>query len=232
MKRVIRVSPSIIATSYKDNEILFQAIEDLEKAGANWLHLDVMDGKFVQNTTFDYSFVEKIKGKTKMLLDVHLMVQKPEDVIDKYVKAGADILTVHYEACKDPASALKKIKSKNNIIAGLAISPETPVLKIKDLIENSLVDLILVMTVIPGASGQAFMPDIAEKVAEIRELNKKILIEVDGGVNSKNSKSLRNMGANILVSGSFIFNSKNMKKTINQLKGKGFFYKLKEFFEF
>lgn len=227
--RIIRISPSIIATDYKNNEILFDNLEKIEKAGANFVHLDIMDGKFVPNTTFDYNFIDKIRDKTCLLFDVHLMVQKPEEVIDKYAKAGADIITVHYEACKDVAGTLKKIKSKN-VIAGLAINPETPVLKIKDYIENGLADLILVMSVNPGASGQSFIPGMAEKVGEVRELSKKILIEVDGGVNTKNAKMLRMMGVNIMVSGSFIFNSKNIKKTINQLKGKGLMYRLKEFF--
>lgn len=229
MKRVIRVSPSIIATNYKDNAALCDALEKIEKAGANFVHLDVMDGKFVKNTTFDYNFIDKISDKTNLLLDVHLMVVKPEDVIDKYAKAGADIITVHYEACKDPIAVLKKIKSKN-IVAGIAINPETPVLKIKDLIDSGLVDLVLVMSVHPGASGQEFIRGMGEKVAEVRELNKKVFIEIDGGVNTKNAKMLRKMGVNIIVSGSTIFKSKNMRKTINQLKGKGFIYHIKEFF--
>lgn len=227
--RIIRISPSIIATNYKNKEALFNSLEKIEKAGANFVHLDVMDGKFVKNMTFDYNFIEKIRDKTSLLLDVHLMVQKPEEVIDKYAKAGADIITVHYEACKDVTATLKKIKSKN-IIAGLAINPETSVLKIKEYIENGLADLVLVMSVHPGASGQSFIPGMAEKVGEVRELSKKVLIEVDGGVNTKNAKILRMMGVNIMVSGSFIFKSKNMKKTINQLKGRGLGYKLKELF--
>ena len=228
--RVIRVSPSIIATNYKNNETLLQSLEKIEKAGANCVHLDVMDGKFVPNTTFDYTFVDKIRDKTNLLLDVHLMVQRPEEVIDKYAKAGADIISVHYEACKDVYSALKKIKTKN-IVAGLAINPETPVLKIKDILESGLVDLVLVMSVHPGASGQSFIPWMAEKVAEVRELSRKVFIEIDGGVNTKNAKMLRAMGVNIIVSGSCIFNSKNMKKTINQLKGKGLLYHIREFLD-
>ena len=228
-KRLIRVSPSIIAVDYKNEEILNQALVDIEKAGANFVHLDVMDGKFVQNKTFDYNFVDRIRSKTNMLLDVHLMVKEPDGEVDKYAKAGADIITVHYEACKDIVATLKKIKSRN-VLAGIALNPETPVLKIKDIIESKLVDVILVMSVNPGACGQPFIPKTAEKISEIRELNKKVFIEVDGGINLSNASFLRKLGANILVSGSFIFKSKDMKKTISALKGNGFVNRVKEYF--
>ena len=228
-KRLVRVSPSIIAVDYRKDSVLNQAIKDIENAGANFVHLDVMDGKFVKNKTFDYTFVEKVRQKTNMILDVHLMIKDPESEIDKYAKAGADIITVHYESCRDIITALKKIKSKS-LLAGIAINPETPVLKIKDLIESRLVDVINVMSVNPGACGQAFIPKTIEKISEIRELSKKIFIEIDGGVNTKNSAFLRKLGVNILVSGSCIFKSKDMKKTINELKGLTFSSRLREIF--
>lgn len=228
-KRLVRVSPSIIAIDYRKDEILNKALKDIENAGANFVHLDVMDGKFVKNKTFDYTLIEKVRQKTNMILDVHLMVKDPETDIDKYAKAGADIITVHYEACRDIITALKKIKTKG-LLAGIAINPETPVLKIKDLIESRLVDVINVMSVNPGACGQSFIPKTAEKISEIRELSKKIFIEVDGGVNTKNSAFLRKLGVNILVSGSCIFKSKNMKKTISELKGRTFKSRIREFF--
>lgn len=223
--RLIKVSPSILAIEYKNDKILDLALADIEKAKANFVHIDVMDGKFVPNKTFDHKFVDKVRDKTNLLLDVHLMVENPDEVIDKYIEAGADILTVHYEACKNIKETLKRINEKN-VVAGLAISPKTSVLKIKDLLDTGLVDLVCVMGVKPGACGQTFIPGSAEKVAEIRELNKKVYIEIDGGVTLKNAKILRKMGVNIIVSGSTIFNSKNMKKTIKQLKGKGFINKL------
>lgn len=228
-KRVIKVSPSIIATDYKNEENLDKALAKIEKAGANFVHLDVMDGKFVPNVTFDYDFVEKVSKKTNLILDVHLMVKDPDGDIDKYAKAGADIISVHYEACKDVASTLRKIKSRN-VLAGIVINPETSVLKIKDIIENRLADLVLVMSVNPGKSGQAFIPSALEKITEIREYSRRILIEVDGGVNPKNAPILRKLGVNIMVSGSCVFKSPNMKKTIDQLKGKDFFGQLKEKF--
>lgn len=229
-RRVIKVSPSIIASkNYKNDESLTETLAKIEKAGANFVHLDVMDGKFVSNTTFDHTFVEKVAQKTNLILDVHLMVENPDSEIDRYVKAGADIISVHYEACKDLVSTLRKIKSRN-VIAGVVINPETSVLKIKDIIEARIADLVLVMSVKPGASGQPFQPVAYEKIIEIREYSKKILIEVDGGVCPKNAGQLTKYGANILVSGSCVFNSPDMKKTIDQLKGKTFANKLKSFF--
>ena len=198
MRRLIRVSPSILAIDYQNDEILKKALDDIEKAGASFVHLDVMDGKFVKNTTFDH-------------------------------KAGEDIITVHYEACKDITATLKKIKERN-IISGVALNPKTSVLKIKDLLENKLVDLVLIMSVNPGKAGQEFIRGSAEKVAEVRDLSKKVFVEVDGGINIKVARRLRKMGANILVSSSFLFRQKNLRKTIKQLKGSGIVNRVKEFF--
>ena len=228
-KRLIRISPSILAVDYNNDEVLKKALDDIEKGGASMVHLDVMDGKFVKNKTFDHKLVDKIKDMTSLMLDVHLMVEEPEKVIDKYIEAGADILTVHFEACKNVAETVKYIKSKN-VVAGVAISPKTPALKIKDLLDSGIVDVITVMSVKPGACGQSFIPGSAEKVAEIREMNRKVFIEIDGGVNTKNAPILRKMGVNIIVSGSTIFSSKNIKKTIKQLKGKGFINNLRNYF--
>ncbi len=218
--KIIRISPSILAIDYNNKEVLSQALIDIEKAGASMVHLDVMDGVFVKNTSFDHTLVDQIKDLTPLMLDVHLMVQNPENVIDNYVAAGADIITIHYEACENIVETLKYIKSKN-VVAGLAINPKTPALKIKDLLSSGLVDVVTVMSVKPGAYGQKFIPGSAEKVAEIREMDKKVFIEIDGGVTTKNAPILRKLGVNIIVSGSTIFSSKNMKKTIKQLKGKG-----------
>ena len=147
------------------------------------------------------------------------MVANPEKVIDEYIKAGADILTVHYEATKDLQKVLERIKSKG-ILAGVAIKPKTSTMKLKDILASGLVDVVIVMGVEPGACGQTFIPGSAEKVAEVRELDKNVFISIDGGVTLKNAKILKKFGANILVSGATIFNSKNMKKTIKALKGR------------
>lgn len=213
-----RVSPSLLSLDYNNKEVVTKALADIEAGGANFVHLDVMDGKFVPNTTFDEKLVDFVKNSTTLLLDVHLMVVNPEKEVDKYIKAGADILTFHWEATDDPESLLKYIKSKN-VLAGLAINPGTPAFKIKDLLKRNLIDVVVVMGVAPGAAGQSFIPGSAEKVAEVRELDRSVYIEIDGGVNLKNAKILRKLGANILVSSSCIFNSKNIRKTISGLKG-------------
>lgn len=215
--RITRVSPSIIAVDYKDPVVLNNTLRALEKAQASMIHLDVMDGIYVPNKTFDEKFVDEIKNKTYLMLDVHLMVDKPDEVVDKYIKAGADIITVHYNRCKDIVATLKKIKAKN-ILTGVALNPKDPTIKLKDLLKSGLVDIVLVMGVEPGACGQAFIPGMGEKVAEIREMDKNVLIEFDGGVTLKNARMLRTMGASILVSGNTIFSSKDIKKNIRQLR--------------
>lgn len=230
MFRIIRISPSIMAIDYKNKEVLDNTLRLLEKSGAQLVHLDVCDGKFVPNVTFDEKLVDYVKSNTTLLVDVHLMVDKPEEQVDKYIKAGADILSVHYENTKDLPNVLERIKSKN-VLAGVAINPETPVMKIKDLLHANLVDVVLVMGVKPGASGQTFIPGSAEKVAEVRELSRNVFIAIDGGVNVKNAKILRKVGANILVSGSAIFNSKNIKKTIKALKGNDYGNQIRAFFK-
>lgn len=159
---IIKISPSIIATDYTNDEVLFKALEDIEKAGATFVHLDVMDGVYVKNKTFDHTFIDKIKDKTQLLLDVHLMVENPDKLIDKYADAGADIISVHMDACKDVIQTLKHIKEKN-VLTGIALNPKTPVIKIKDILETGLVDIVLVMGVKPGACGQAFIPGFCRK---------------------------------------------------------------------
>ncbi len=226
--RLIRISPSILCIDYNDDIVLKLALDKIEQSGANMVHLDVMDGKFVPNKTFDHKLVDKIKDMTSLMLDVHLMVKNPHDKIEDYAKAGADIITVHYEACGDKLDeTLKLIKSKN-VLAGVALNPRTPALKIKDLLKTGLVDMVTVMGVNPGASGQTIIPGSAEKVAEIREMDKRIYIEIDGGVTLKNASILRRMGANIIVSSKAIFEAKNMKKAIKTLKGGGFINRIFE----
>ena len=205
-------------------------MKDVEKAGVNFIHFDVMDGKFVPGKTFDHNLVNFVKANTSLMLDVHLMVEHPEDVIDNYIKLGVDIISFHFEAVKDAKPLLKKIKDKN-ILAGIAISPKTPAYKIKELVTSNLVDVVLVMGVEPGNYGQTFIPGSAEKVAEIRDFDRSVYIEIDGGVTIKNSKLLRKMGANILVSSSTLFNSKNMRKTVSALKGNDYGNQIAKFFK-
>lgn len=222
--RYIRISPSILCIDYNDEIVLKLALDKIEQSGANMVHLDVMDGKFVPNKTFDHKLVDKIKDMTSLMLDVHLMIENPHDKIADYAKAGADIITVHYESCDNLVETLKLIKSKN-VLAGVAINPKTPAMKLKDLLNKGLVDMVTVMGVNPGASGQTIIPGSAEKVAEIRDMDKRVYIQIDGGVTLKNVSILRRMGANVIVSSKAIFEAKNMKKAIKILKGHGFINK-------
>lgn len=231
MFKIIRVSGSFLMLDYNNKEVLVDAVKKLEKSGAQFVHFDVMDGVFVKNKTFDHKTVEFVQENTNLMLDVHLMVSHPENVVENYIKAGADIITVHYESTDTQTleKTLKLIKSRA-ILAGVALNPETPAYKIKDLIKKDLVDVVVVMGVVPGAGGQNFIPGSAEKVAEIREMCKNVYIEVDGGVNGKTSKILRKLGANILVSGSYLFGAKNMKKAVRTLKGNDYGARIKQYF--
>ena len=213
----MRISPSIIATDYKNEKTLTEMLGLLEKAQASMVHLDVMDGKYVKNKTFDHTFVDSIKNKTWLMTDVHLMVQNPDEVVDDYIKAGSDIITVHINQCKNLEETLKKIKAKN-LLTGVALNPKDSSMKLIDILKTGLVDIVLVMGVEPGACGQEFIPGMGEKVAEVREMSKNVLIEVDGGVTLKNAKMLKKMGANILVSGSSIFGAKDPRKAVGQFK--------------
>lgn len=224
-----RVSASILCLDYNNKEVLKKAVEDVEKAGASFIHFDVMDGIFVKNKTFDHNLVNFVKENTNLLLDVHLMVENPERVVDDYINLGVDIISFHYEATSNAKALLKHIKEKN-ILAGIAINPKTPAYKIKDLVSSGLVDVVLVMGVEPGAYGQSFIPGSAEKVAEIREFSRNVYIEIDGGVNTKNAKLLRKLGVNIFVSSSTLFNSPNMKRTIKELVGNDFGNQIRKFF--
>ncbi len=203
----------------------FQSIIDYAKllqGKADMLHCDVMDGKFVEKQTFDYSLIKSINASSLIMLDVHLMTAEPEATLEKYIKAGANILTVHYEAFSNKAQLIKAmqlIKSKN-CLAGLSFKPETTVKEISNFLYYA--DIVLVMGVQPGASGQSMLPQTFDKVkslANFRQANKLTFkIEVDGGVNEQNTKLLSEMGADILVSGSYVFKAEDKEKAIKKLK--------------
>ncbi len=204
----------------------FQSIEDYaqEMQGqADFLHCDIMDGKFVESKTYDYTLVENINKHSLIMLDVHLMIQEPLKYIENYVNAGANIITFHYEAFEDKnkiIEAVKKVKDGGALV-GLAIKPETPISDIKVFIHDF--DVILVMSVEPGASGQKFMPMALEKVATLDRLRKdndyKYKIEVDGGIVPENARLLCEKGADMLVSGSFVYKAKDRFEAIDQLRG-------------
>ncbi len=208
------ISPSILSADFAN---LQKDIEDLEKCGADWIHVDVMDGHFVPNITIGAPVVKAIKPHTNLPLDVHLMIDNPQNYIEDFVKAGADIITIHYEATQDMTEdVISHIKS-HDVQVGLSIKPKTePQEILKYLL---MVDMVLIMTVEPGFGGQSFMHNCVEKIPIIRQnAPENLIIQVDGGINNETAKICKNLGANSLVAGSYIFNSADMKEAINSLR--------------
>ena len=218
MFNLAKVSPSIIAVDYKDEEVLKNAIKLVEKSGAKMLHLDVMDGKFVSNTTFGADFVAKVRGLTDLLLDCHLMAENPLSLVKQFADAGADIITVHFEATGDIYKTLKYIKDLNGL-AGVAINPETDVKVLDEILKQKLADIVLIMSVHPGKCGQQYIFGSGEKVAYIQANFSGVEIEVDGGINREVAPVLRLCGADILVAGSAIFKSADPIAEIRTMQG-------------
>lgn len=210
------ISPSILACDFANIQ---RDVEMLNSSAADWLHIDIMDGVFVPNISFGFPVMEAMNKHAKKPLDVHLMIVNPDQYIETFVKAGAKIITVHYEACPHLHRTIQHIKSFG-VMAGVALNPHTPVHLLEDVIAE--LDLVLIMSVNPGFGGQKFIPSAIKKVADVRKLielkNSKALIEVDGGINAENASLLVKAGADALVAGSFVFNSVNPSETIANLK--------------
>ncbi|MBQ8003193.1 MAG: ribulose-phosphate 3-epimerase [Clostridia bacterium] len=213
-KREFKLAPSILSSDFS---ILGQQIKEAEKGGAKVLHIDVMDGRFVPNFTFGALLVKTIRKCSDMFYDCHLMVERPYDFIDAFYKAGADNITVHYEALGDETGkALEYIRSLG-IKAGLSISPDTPVEVIAPYKDK--VDMVLIMSVYPGFGGQKFIPKSLERIAAVREMTKDydVDIEVDGGVYDENIKTVVDAGANVIVAGSAVFGKENIAQAAKAL---------------
>ncbi|MDT8411214.1 MAG: ribulose-phosphate 3-epimerase [Vicingaceae bacterium] len=214
MKQII--APSILASDFAN---LQKEAEMLDKSSADWFHIDVMDGVFVPNISFGMPIIKAIRKFSKKPFDVHLMIVNPDNYISDFKNAGADILTVHYEACTHLHRTLQAIK-KEGVKAGVAINPHTNVNVLEDTIND--IDVVLIMSVNPGFGGQSFIENTYEKVKQLKQLITKkganTLIEIDGGVTNTNAKKLLDCGADALVAGSFVFSSENPINTIAELK--------------
>lgn len=212
MSKII-VSPSILSADFANLE---RDIKKVENAGADWLHIDVMDGHFVPNITIGVPVVKSIKEIATLPLDVHLMIENPEKYIEPFAKAGADILTFHYEAAKDSVKGIIDKIHSYGINAGLSIKPKTSPEEIIDYLPS--LDMVLIMTVEPGFGGQKFMPDCAEKIPVIKQhAPENLIIQVDGGINAETAKVCTQYGANSLVAGNYIYKSDDIEKAILSL---------------
>ena len=218
MNSNIKIAPSILASNFSK---LNDEVISIENAGADFIHLDIMDGHFVPNLTFGPPIIKSLRNLTKLPFDVHLMVSNPDTLLDEYVNAGANIITVHVEACNHLARTLHYIKSKG-CKAGVAINPHSDIQFIENVIED--LDLILIMTVNPGFGGQKFIKSMFKKISLVKEIisSRDIFLEVDGGITKENSKEVINAGANVLVAGTSVFKT-NQKTTykmnIDSLRG-------------
>lgn len=213
----IKIAPSILSADFAK---MGEEVRALEACGADMVHCDVMDGVFVNNITFGLKMVEDIRKYTDLPLDCHLMIVHPEKYVERFAKAGADVITVHYETCQDNLKEVLLLIKSTGVKCGAVINPDTPVAKIKDVIP--LCDMVLVMSVFPGFGGQKFIPSALEKLREIRaiieESGRDIDLQIDGGVTEENVEEIKAAGANVIVAGSAVFKASDRAAIIAKLK--------------
>jgi len=214
---MVKIAPSILSADFSK---LGEEILAVEEGGADYIHIDVMDGHFVPNITIGPLIVEAIRPITKLPLDVHLMIENPDQYIEAFAKAGADYITVHVEACRHLHRTIQSIKSFG-IKAGVVLNPATPVETIQHVIGD--IDMVLLMSVNPGFGGQAFIPEVLPKIRKVKEMAEQkgvnLEIEIDGGVNPETAKQCMEAGANVLVAGSAIYNQDDYAKAISLIRG-------------
>ncbi|SEB44538.1 ribulose-phosphate 3-epimerase [Paenibacillus sp. GP183] len=216
---MVTIAPSILSADFSR---IGSEIEEVEKGGADWIHVDVMDGHFVPNITIGPLVVEAIRPHTKLPLDVHLMIERPERYVVDFIRAGADSVSVHVEACTHLHRTLHLIK-ENGAKAAVVLNPATPLSSIEYVL-NADLDMVLVMTVNPGFGGQKFIPEMLKKIRLLREKATKLgldglLIEVDGGINEMTARQVVEAGANILVAGNAVFGQSNRAEAITRIRG-------------
>ncbi len=213
---MVKIAPSILSADFSK---LGDEIKAVEQAGADWIHVDVMDGHFVPNITIGPLVVESIRKTTELPLDVHLMIEDADKYIKDFADAGADILTVHVEACPHLNRTINHIKEQN-VRAGVVLNPSTPLSSLEEVLHE--IDMVLLMSVNPGFGGQTFISSLLDKTNNLKEImshyEHEFDLEVDGGIKPENAGELKEVGANVLVAGSAIFNSKDYKKAIRQLR--------------
>lgn len=215
---MVKIAPSILSADFSK---LGEEVIKLHDAGADFIHIDVMDGEFVPNISFGMPVIKAIRNKTDKVFDVHLMINNPQRYIDDFIEAGADIITLHYESEKHLDRAIQYIKSKG-IKAAVALNPATPTVVLKNIIGS--LDMVLIMSVNPGFGGQKFISYSLDKIMEVKEMaikanNPNILIQVDGGVDKNNVKDVIQAGANVIVAGSAVFGDGNITENIKALRG-------------
>lgn len=210
---MIKLAPSILSADFAR---LLEDVKKVEKAGCEYLHIDVMDGHFVPNITLGPGVIKSLRKDVNMVFDAHLMIENPDNYIKEFVDAGCDIIVVHQEACKHLHRTIQNIKSYN-VKVGVALNPATPIENIKHVLDD--IDMVLIMTVNPGFGGQTFIKNTISKIKELKSVidskNLNIDIQVDGGIKPENVQKVVSAGANVIVAGSAIFNSDDIQKTVD-----------------